>query len=162
MRCSSAIAFAFLRWELKIISDAIILEWILGLYWWFLVQCYQPLRVRGLFYISESWTEIEPSLKKGLHWLFIMSYWLRLVTFLCAYLAAKFCPTLCDPMDCSLPGSSVHGILQARILEWVAISFSRGSSWSRIEPASPALAGRFFTTKPPGNPKKNITWALIL
>ena len=38
------------------------------------------------------------------------------------------CPTLCDPMDCSLPGSSVHRILQARILEWVAISFSRGSS----------------------------------
>ena len=37
------------------------------------------------------------------------------------------CPTLCDPMDCSLPGSSVHGILQARILEWVTISFSRGS-----------------------------------
>ena len=38
---------------------------------------------------------------------------------------AQSCPTLCDPMDCSLPGSSVHGILQARILEWVAISFSR-------------------------------------
>ena len=37
------------------------------------------------------------------------------------------CPTLCDPMDCSLPGSSIHGILQARILEWIAISFSRGS-----------------------------------
>ena len=42
--------------------------------------------------------------------------------------AAKSCPTLCDPMDCSPPGSSVHGFLQARILEWVAISFSRGSS----------------------------------
>ena len=41
---------------------------------------------------------------------------------------AKLCPTLCDPMDCSLPGSSVHGISQARILEWVALSFSRGSS----------------------------------
>ena len=41
---------------------------------------------------------------------------------------AQSCPTLCDPMDCSLSGSSVHGILQARILEWVAISFSRGSS----------------------------------
>ena len=41
---------------------------------------------------------------------------------------AQSCPTLCDPMDCSLPGSSVHGILQARILEWVAVSFSRGSS----------------------------------
>ena len=38
------------------------------------------------------------------------------------------CPTLCDPMDCSLPGSSIHGVLQARILEWVATSFSRGSS----------------------------------
>ena len=41
---------------------------------------------------------------------------------------AQSCPTLCDPVDCSLPGSSVHGIFQARILEWVAISFSRRSS----------------------------------
>ena len=40
-------------------------------------------------------------------------------------LVAQSCPTLCDPIDCSLPGSSVHGILQARILEWVAIAFSR-------------------------------------
>ena len=40
-------------------------------------------------------------------------------------------PTLCDPMDCSLPGFSVHGIFQARVLEWVAISFSRGSSQPR-------------------------------
>ena len=42
-------------------------------------------------------------------------------------LVAQSCPTLCDPMDCSLPDSSVHGILQARILEWVAISFSSSS-----------------------------------
>ena len=41
---------------------------------------------------------------------------------------AQLCPTLCDPMDCSLPGFCVHGIFQARVLEWVAISFSRGSS----------------------------------
>ena len=41
------------------------------------------------------------------------------------------CQTLCDPLDCSLPGSSVHGILQASILEWVVISYSRGSSWPR-------------------------------
>ena len=41
------------------------------------------------------------------------------------------CPTFCDPVDCSLPGSSIHGIFQARILEWVAISFSRRSSWPR-------------------------------
>ena len=46
------------------------------------------------------------------------------------------CPTLCDPVDCSLPGSSVHAILQARVLEWGAIAFSRGSSqprdWTRV------------------------------
>ena len=41
---------------------------------------------------------------------------------------AQSCPTLCDPVDCSLPGSSIHGILQARILEWVAISFSKSES----------------------------------
>ena len=46
----------------------------------------------------------------------------------CVCLIAHSCPTLCDHMDCSPPGSSVHGILQARILEWVAISSSRGSS----------------------------------
>ena len=44
---------------------------------------------------------------------------------------AQSCPTLCDPMDCSLPGSSVHGIFQAIVLECIAISFSRGSSWLR-------------------------------
>ena len=44
---------------------------------------------------------------------------------------AQSCLTLCDPMECSLPGSSVHGIFQARVLEWVAISFSRGSSQPR-------------------------------
>ena len=46
----------------------------------------------------------------------------------CAHLGAQSCLTLCDPMDYSLPGSSVHEILQARILEWVVISFPRGSS----------------------------------
>ena len=59
------------------------------------------------------------------------------------------CPSLCDPMDCSPPGSSVHGILQARMLEWAAVSSSKGSSEPGIEPASlmsPALAGGFFTT----------------
>ena len=51
----------------------------------------------------------------------------------CCYccLVAKPCPTLCNLMDCSPPGPSVYGISQAKILEWVAISFSRGSSWPR-------------------------------
>ena len=56
---------------------------------------------------------------------------------------AQSCPTLCDPMFCSLPGSSIHGILQASILEWVAISSFRGSSqprdWTQV-----CIAGRFF------------------
>ena len=51
---------------------------------------------------------------------------------------------------CSLPGSSVHGISQARILEWVAIPFSRGSSLRRDQTWVSCIAGRFFTTKPPG------------
>ena len=66
-------------------------------------------------------------------------------------LVTQSCLTLCDPTDCSLPGSPVHRISQTRILEWVAISYSRDSSRPRDRTlASPALAGRFFTTAPPG------------
>ena len=58
------------------------------------------------------------------------------------------CPTLCDPIDCSLPGSTVHGVLQARTLELVAVLSSRGSSrprdWTHIS-MFPTLTGRFFT-----------------
>ena len=54
-------------------------------------------------------------------------------------LITQLCPTLCDPMDCSPPGSSVHGILQARILVWMAIPFSRDLPNPGIEPRSPAL-----------------------
>ena len=52
----------------------------------------------------------------------------------------------CDPMDCSMPGSSVRGILQARILEWVALSFFRGSSWPRNQTWVSCIAGRWFTS----------------
>ena len=55
------------------------------------------------------------------------------------------CPTLCDPVDCSLPGSSICGVLQAKILEWVAISFSRGSSRPRDRTQVSLIAGRRFT-----------------
>ena len=64
---------------------------------------------------------------------------------LCDGLLAKSCLTLCDPMDCSLPGSSVHGTFQARILEWFAISFSRGSSQSKDWTQVFCTASRFFT-----------------
>ena len=58
----------------------------------------------------------------------------------CCHLADKSCLTLCDPTDCSVPGSSVHGISQTKILEWVAISFFRGSSQSRDQ--NPCLLHR--------------------
>ena len=57
---------------------------------------------------------------------------------------AQSCPTLCDPMDCSLPGSSLHGILQTTVLEWVAISFSRGSSRPRDRTQVSWIPGRRF------------------
>ena len=57
---------------------------------------------------------------------------------------------LCNLVDCSPPDSSVHGILQARILEWVAIPTSRGLSWSRHRTHGSCIAGRFFTAEPPG------------
>ena len=67
------------------------------------------------------------------------------------------CPTLCDPMDCSPSGSSVHGISQGRIPEWVAIFSSRGSSqtrdWTCISCGS-CTAGGFFTAEPPGKPRR--------
>ena len=58
---------------------------------------------------------------------------------------AQSCPTLCDSMDCSLPGFSVHGIFQARVLEWVAISFSRGSSQPRNRTRVSCIVDRHFT-----------------
>ena len=57
---------------------------------------------------------------------------------------AQLCPTLCNPVDCNLPGSSIHGILQTRILEWVAISFSRGSSQFRDQNHIPCIGSMVF------------------
>ena len=68
----------------------------------------------------------------------------------------QLCLTLlCNPIDCSPPGSSVHRLLQARILEWVAMPSSRGSSQPRDQTyvsCSSCIAGRFFTAEPPGKP----------
>ena len=69
-------------------------------------------------------------------------------------LVTQSCSTLCDPMGYSPKGSSVHGILQARIMEWVAIFFSRGSSQPRIKPRrSPALQVGSLPAKLPGKPQ---------
>ena len=67
-------------------------------------------------------------------------------------LVLQSCPTLWDPMDCSLPSSSVHGIFQARILEWVAIPFSRGSSQLRVRTVISPLWADSLLSESPGKP----------
>ena len=59
----------------------------------------------------------------------------------------------CDPRDCSLPDSSVHGVFQARILDWVAMSSCRGPFWPRDQTQVSCIAGKFFITEPPGKPR---------
>ena len=74
-------------------------------------------------------------------------------------LSAQSCLPFCDCVDCSPPGSSIHGVSQARVLEWVAISFSRGSCPPRDQTASltsPALAGRFFTDELSGKLESSV------
>ena len=69
---------------------------------------------------------------------------------ICVLLVAQSRRTLCDPLDCSQPGSSVHRILQARILEWVAFPFSKDLPDPVIEPGSPALQADSLPSEPPG------------
>ena len=71
-------------------------------------------------------------------------------------LVAQSCPTLCDSVDWRPPGSSVHGTLQARILEWVGIPFARDFSIPGIEPGSPALKADSLPSEPSGKP----TWGI--
>ena len=86
---------------------------------------------------KEPWRRLTPAF---LNWFALSLHYSHLV---------KECEsrwTLCDPMDCSPPGSPVHGILQARLLEWVAFPFSRGSSQFRDGTQVSRIAGRFFTS----------------
>ena len=64
--------------------------------------------------------------------------------------AAQLCLILCNSMDCRRPGSSIHGIFQTRILEWVAISFSRDLPDPGVEPMSPSLQADALPSEPPG------------
>ena len=108
----------------------------------------------------DSWGHKESDTTEQLNWTELRSLFLNIflrakhVCVLCAQLLQS-CLTFCDPMHYSLPGSSVHESLWARILAWVAISFSKGASWvgdrSYISCIS-CTAGRFFTPEPPRKP----------
>ena len=73
---------------------------------------------------------------------------------------AQSCPTLCDPMDCSLSGSSIHGIFQARVLEWIAISFSRGSSQPRNRTRVSRIVADALLSEPPGTHSSVLAWRI--
>ena len=88
-------------------------------------------------YISERQNSLSLRVRK-------VGSWLQLCLWVCT-LVTQSCPTLCGHMDCSLPGFSVHGLLQPRILEWVATSSSRGSSRPRDWTLVSCIAGRLFT-----------------
>ena len=74
----------------------------------------------------------------------------------------QLCLSLCNPMDCSPPGSFVHGVSWARILEWVTIFFSRGSSQPKDRTCVSCLAGGYFTTEPHGKPRKTMSPPAII
>ena len=78
------------------------------------------------------------------------------------HMLVQSCPTHCDPMNHSPPGSSVHGILQARILEWVSKPSSRTSSQSRDGTCVSCFAGRFFTAEAPGKPTHTPRQSVLL
>ena len=73
---------------------------------------------------------------------------------------AQSCPTLCNPVASSLSGSSIHGIFQARVLEWIAIAFSRGSSWPRDRTQVSRIAGRRFTIWATREARPKESWGL--
>ena len=80
----------------------------------------------------------------------------------CVYVCvAQWCLTLCHPMDCSSPGSTVHGILQARIFEWVATTFSRRSSQHRDQTRLSHIAADSLPSEPPGKPQhQSLQWTV--
>ena len=113
------------------------MKWYLTVVW---VCIFQTLVMSRLFYLVDHLCIFfgETPFKFFFNFLFCIGVKMKV-------LVAQLCLTLCDPMDCIPPDSSVHGILQARILEWIAILFSRGSSWSRDQTKISCIVGRFFT-----------------
>ena len=122
---------------------------------WFLLLCPWPVCLtlsdsRGVVCVSTCIAHLCSFLNFPFLWFFrcflrvVYVFWIIILHQLDVLLVAQSCPTLCDPMDCSPPGSSVHRIFQARILDWVALPSSRGSSWRDWTRVS-CIVGSFFT-----------------
>jgi len=115
--------------------------------WWRLIWHHTPssgtTKQSYMYNLRGTWGKI---LRGSTGWNRNLSQYNLIIMKCCEWVkVAQSCSTLCDPMDCFLPVSSVHGILQARLLEWVAISFSRGSSQPRDQTQVSCIAGGFFT-----------------
>ena len=94
------------------------------------------------------WSLLKPEAEHLPHMIYFQMHghdYFSLCPYMCVCLITQLCLTLCDPLDCSPPGSSVHGIFQIRLLEWVAISFSGGSSEPRDWPCISCMKGGLFT-----------------
>ena len=137
MKNGTQVAFKVIsvHWTLALLLTRLTLYWVLGSFFGIESQgTWSRLKARSACWGTEF-----------VHHSTIFLFALAHVVYL-----LQSCLTLCDTMDCSPPGSSVHGIFQARRLEWVAISFSRGSFGPRDGTCVSCLAGRFFTTELPG------------
>ena len=106
----------------------------------------------SITYLSFSGLHLSKQYKWNLNF---KSFWKCHISSCYYCLVTKLCPSFCDPMDCSSPGSSVHGISQARVAEWIAISFSRGTFPTQGSNHVACLSGGFFSTEPPGKPLSN-------
>ena len=109
-------------------------------------------RVRTWPPVQKKVLEPEPELRviPWSEWVFCICQLLTVSSQESESLVGQLCPTLCHPVDCSLPGSSIHGIFQARVLEWVAIAFSRGSSRPRDQTQVSHIVGGALLSEPPG------------
>ena len=109
----------------------------------------QQLTMQGIcIIILISFFQFSKEPEVNVNSLILLTLLMGIYNGVCVYvcmLVAQSCLTLCNPMDCSVPDSSIHGILQARILKWVTIRFSRGSSQPRDWTQLSLIAGRFFT-----------------
>ena len=113
---------------------------------WQIINIFENIFENLLKCSSTYWVKISLYLLK-FHPLALTLYWLsmNIKSVKSESEVAQLCLTLCDPMDCSLPGFTVHGIFQARILEWVATAFSKRSSWPRDGNQVSHIAGKCFT-----------------
>ena len=128
-------------WEMTLLGNRY------GFIWWFLGWIYPPFMFlfpwKSVLYQVLGHAFLEFTVLTSKSPPFTATQFVHCIT--SWKLVTQSCPTLCNSMDCSPPGSSVHGILQVRILEWVAIPFSRGSSQPRDWTHISWITGRFFT-----------------